>query len=75
VLKLLLDRYSDKVAHMTGGYFIATVLPVPADLGLMLAVVVGVGKELYVDDRPDWWDAAATIAGGVIGYLRFGWCQ
>jgi len=63
----------DKVAHFGGGYIVATILPIPAIYGLILAVVVGALKE-YRDKKsglgtPDIWDFAATALGGLLGYV------
>lgn len=68
----------DKVYHFIGGALlcIATGLVTgqPA-AGIVAAIVVGIAKEVYdkVSRRgtPELLDAAATAAGGALGYLLF----
>lgn len=61
---------TDKLLHFLTGYFIATILPIPAYAGLALSAIAGIGKELCdkrghgTVERADFW---YTVAGGVIG--------
>ena len=68
-----LNARIDKVAHFGGGYILATVFPIAAIYGLILAVIVGALKE-YRDSKsklgtPDMWDFVATCLGGLLGFI------
>jgi hypothetical protein len=67
-----LMKNADKTVHFLSGYLIATILPIPAGYGLALAVMAAAGKE-YWDSKgngsPDILDFAATVSGGILGYL------
>lgn len=68
-----LNARIDKVAHFGGGYIVATILPIPVSIGLLLTVIVAAWKE-YRDKESgkgtqDIWDFIATVAGGILGYL------
>ncbi len=65
----------DKQMHFGGGAVIGLMTTLATKNkwhGIFAATVVGVGKEIYDSKHPqshtaDWKDAAATIAGGVLG--------
>jgi len=62
----------DKVAYFGVGYIVATILPIPAMWGLIIAVAVAVFKEYWdwksKKGNPDIWDFVATVLGGCLGY-------
>jgi hypothetical protein len=68
LLQLLKKIPPDKLIHLLGGYFIASLFP--GDVGLLVAILTGIGKEVYdyktKTGTPEWRDAACTIAGGVL---------
>jgi MFS superfamily sulfate permease-like transporter len=65
----------DKLMHMAVGaaiFLVSIVTGLGGAVGLALAIVAGVGKELYDTQHrdvhtPDLWDALATIAPAAIG--------
>jgi len=63
----------DKIKHMKYGFLIAFIASfINAPLGFLLAVAVGVGKEVICDMKlqkgtPEFADAIATLLGAVIG--------
>ncbi len=65
----------DKALHVIAGVLAYAVFHfISPVVGLIAATVAAVGKEIYDyanRDRhtPDAWDAVATIAGGVIGFV------
>ena len=63
----------DKVAHFGVGYIVATILPIPAMWGVIIAVAVGAFKEYWdwksKKGTPDIWDFVATVGGGLLGYV------
>lgn len=63
----------DKLLHILAGALIAAAtwaVSGDAAAGIVAAVVIGAGKELWdagqPDHTPDVWDAIATAAGGVL---------
>lgn len=65
---------TDKQLHFLGGIVLclAVSLFFGGIVGLAIAVVVGVAKELWDahgHGTPDVWDAVATVAGGVTGFV------
>ena len=69
----ILNSNLDKVVHFLGGYLLATILPAPPLVGLIIAITVGILKEIRdwrsKKGTPEVLDAIATIAGGLLGYL------
>lgn len=70
----LLNNNLDKVAHFSGGYILATSLPINPAYGLCLAIIAGKAKEVYDAKHQDKhtadkWDMFATWAGGAVGYI------
>jgi len=70
----LLNSNLDKVAHFSGGYILATALPITPAYGLGLAIIAGKAKEVYDSKHQDKhtadkWDMFATWLGGVVGYI------
>lgn len=63
----------DKLLHFFIGYFIATILPVNAGAGFLLAVLAGYAKE-YWDSKGhgavERLDFYYTVLGGVVGATR-----
>ena len=62
----------DKIYHLVAGFLIALIFGlINPVLGLTLAIVVGVGKELYdkkiKKSAIDPLDVIATVVGGVLG--------
>lgn len=69
-----LNSNLDKVAHFSGGYILATILPINPIFGLLLAMVAGKAKEDYDSYHADKhtvdkWDMFATWAGGIVGFI------
>ncbi len=66
---------ADKANHFIYGLglFIALTIAATPSFALALVVVVGVVKEVYdkvtATGTPDFWDAVATAAGGLAGYI------
>lgn len=61
----------DKVLHFIGGFFLgfpgSAISPLA---GIILAIAVGAGKEIYDyygHGTPEWLDFVATVAGGLVG--------
>ena len=71
-LLAFLSRNTDKCLHFSVGYILVTAIPFHF-YALILVAVIGIGKEVYDKYSPnhtaDWKDAAATIAGALIGFL------
>ena len=65
----------DKLAHFAVGTLIyAAAHFVSPIIGLAAVAVAAVGKEIYDwfhrdKHTPDVWDAVATMAGGVVGFI------
>lgn len=65
----------DKCYHLIGGIVLFSLGNFySATFGLCLVIAMGIGKELYdylnrENHTPDLWDAVATIAGGMLGYI------
>jgi hypothetical protein len=73
ILTYLNSIPSDKVAHALGGVILFAIGEL-FGLGILLVIVGAVGKEIYdyfnkENHTPDAWDAVATIAGGLLGYI------
>lgn len=68
LIQLLKKIPPDKLIHLLGGYFIASLFP--GHIGLFVAILTGIGKEVYdyksKTGTPERKDAACTIAGGVL---------
>ena len=71
LLSMLSDN-TDKCLHFSVGYIMVTAFPFHF-YALILAVILGIAKEFYDKYSPnhtaDWKDAAATILGGILGFL------
>jgi len=65
----------DKLIHFLGGFGVCSALTMRGYpmCGLEVAVVIGVGKEIWDHYHPphvaDFNDAAATILGGVLSFM------
>lgn len=63
---------SDKALHFLVGFFIAVAIQ-PYFIGAVLAIVMGIVKEIYDRKTPghvsDIFDLVATVAGSLIGLL------
>lgn len=75
ILKFLNAIPTDKVAHCLGGVILFAIGQL-FSYGLLLAIAGAIGKEVYdyfnkSTHTPDLWDAVATIAGGLLGYLIY----
>ena len=73
ILTYLNSIPADKIAHCLGGVILFAVGEL-FELGLLLVIVGAIGKEIYdyfnkKNHTPDPWDAVATIAGGLLGYI------
>ena len=73
ILKYLNSIPADKIAHCLGGVILFAIGQL-FGYGLLLAIAGAIGKEVYdyfnkATHTPDPWDAVATIAGGLLGYL------
>jgi len=67
-------KQTDKQLHFLGGIILALVFGLFLGIwaGLAAAVIAGLAKEAYDSlgfGTPDRWDAIATIAGGLLGFL------
>jgi hypothetical protein len=66
---------ADKANHFIYGLGLFIALTIARDplFALALVVVVGIVKEVYdkvtATGTPDFWDAVATAAGGLAGYI------
>ena len=68
----------DKIQHFLAGFIISAIIGLfNSLLGLILAILAGVGKEVYdyISNRyyqckhtVDLYDCLATVLGGLIGY-------
>lgn len=74
-LAFLNDLPDDKAKHLIVGVLVYAIAHfVSPIVGLAAVVVAAVGKEIYdwfhkESHTPDVWDAIATIAGGVLGWI------
>jgi hypothetical protein len=65
-------KEKDKQQHLLAGILIAGLLyPIFGHLSVVVAIVVGLGKEYVVDElwsigEPDIWDAVATALGALL---------
>lgn len=63
----------DKAFHFCGGYILSTIFPIPIIYGLILAVIAGIGKEIYdkyhVNHTSENLDMYFTVLGGLFGFV------
>ena len=73
ILTYLNSIPADKIAHCLGGVILFAIGQL-FGAGFLLVIVGAIGKEIYdyfnkENHTPDTWDAVATIAGGLLGYI------
>jgi hypothetical protein len=70
----MLNNHIDKVVHFLGGFFICSFLPY--ELIPLVAVFLGIGKEVWDSNNPpheaDAFDAIFTVIGGLISMIARG---
>jgi len=65
----------DKLGHIVAGLFIYAVLHfITPIFGLAMVIIAAIGKEIYDaahkdKHTPDFWDAIATIIGGLLAFI------
>jgi len=64
--------HTDKILHFLTGFFIATLLQFANGWVILIALLAGLGKELYDQNKGgefDKADLACTVSGGFVAYI------